>query len=233
MENNNFDRFETKSNIKNDGIFHNEKYFGQENNFFLFNSAPSIKLNSEPSRRINDYDYNLLNENAYKDIKDDTFQLEYRISKTEDEIKELSGQLTIANEIHDTELADKISDRLINIKDEYETLLDSYNNKSLSAKFSGKISSVFGRKLKSFINNVQMFLANLFIKANKNLPKNIGSLLEVKQSLNKLENINKSVDELINLNTPFEERFDKYRQLSKYIIKANSIQSDLYKHLKK
>ena len=230
MESNNFDRFEA---VRNDTVSQSEGHFGQENNFFLFNSAPSIKLNSEPTRRINDYDYNLLNENAYKDIKDDAFRLEYRISKRENEIKELTGQLAIANEIHDTELAEKISDRLITIKDEYENLLDSYNNKSLSAKFSGQISSVFGRKLKSVINNVQMFLANLFIKANKNLPKNIGSLLEVKQSLNKLENINKSVDELIKLNTPSEERFDKYKQLSKYIIKANSIQSDLYKQLKK
>ena len=48
-----------------------------------------------------------------------------------------------------------------------------------------------------------------------------------------LENINKSVDELVSLNIPYGESLSKYEQLSKYIIKANSIQAQISNHLKK
>ena len=57
------------------------------------------------------------------------------------------------------------------------------------------------------------------------LPKQLSTVIELKKSLSKLKNINRSVDELMSLNAPYGEKSDKYEQLSKYIIKANSIQS--------
>ena len=65
------------------------------------------------------------------------------------------------------------------------------------------------------------------------MPRQFVSLVELKKSLDKLENINKSVDELIAMNIPYGENNDKYRQLSSYIIKANSIQSEIVKNMKK
>ena len=64
------------------------------------------------------------------------------------------------------------------------------------------------------------------------LPKKISSSIELKKSLEKLENINKSVDELMTLQTPYGEAIDKYVQLSKYITKANSIHAKISKNLK-
>ena len=58
------------------------------------------------------------------------------------------------------------------------------------------------------------------------------SVQELKQSLNKLENINKSVDELMTLQTPYGEADEKYDQLSKYITRANTIQAKISRLLK-
>ena len=64
------------------------------------------------------------------------------------------------------------------------------------------------------------------------LPQNLTSVIELKKSLVKLENLNKSVDELMGMNIPYGENYNKYEQLSKYIIKANSIQSQITKQIK-
>ena len=70
MQNNNSDRF--------DGI---PKDFVHKNNdnFFLMEEKPSFQLFErkpiESSRRLNDYDFNLLQEDAYKDVSDDLFKL--------------------------------------------------------------------------------------------------------------------------------------------------------------
>ena len=64
------------------------------------------------------------------------------------------------------------------------------------------------------------------------LPSKFSSVLEIRQSLRKLENINKSVDELMTLQTPYGEAGDKYEQLSKYITRANNIQAQIAKSLK-
>ena len=53
--------------------------------------------------------------------------------------------------------------------------------------------------------------------------------MEIKSSLDKLENINKSVDELMSMKIPYGESNYRYDILSKYISKANSIQSEISK----
>ena len=64
------------------------------------------------------------------------------------------------------------------------------------------------------------------------LPSKFSSVLEIRQSLEKLESINKSVDELMSLQTPYGEAGDKYTQLSKYITRANNIQAQISKSLR-
>ena len=96
MDKRDVDKFEsTKQNIFAEEI-------GQKDNFFLNNNSKSFKnnlLSSIPTRRLNDYDYNLLQEDAYKDINDELFKLEYKISKIEDELKVLETQIQTAIEI--------------------------------------------------------------------------------------------------------------------------------------
>ena len=64
------------------------------------------------------------------------------------------------------------------------------------------------------------------------MPKKFASAVELKKSLSRLESINKNVDELISMNIPYGENIDKYEQLSKYIIRANSIQNNISKMIK-
>ena len=55
-------------------------------NFFEDNHFVSDSFNQEHSRRLNDYDYNILKEDAYKEVSDELFKLEYKISKIEEEL---------------------------------------------------------------------------------------------------------------------------------------------------
>jgi peptide subunit release factor 1 (eRF1) len=64
------------------------------------------------------------------------------------------------------------------------------------------------------------------------MPRQLSSIFELKKTLAKLENLNRSVDELMSLNIPYGENINKYEQLSKYIIKANSIQAEISRYIK-
>ena len=195
--------------------------------------APHLKSSNEPLRRLNDYDSDLLREDAYKDVKDELFRLEYKISKTEDEIKALEGQMSAAAAVGDDELTARLKDRLITLREDYTDLLELYNDKSLSAKITGRISTAFGgkwSKTSGVFKNCLSKIYNFFISK---LPKKITAIVEIKDSLGKLANINKSVDNLISMNIPYGENIDKYKQLSRYIIKANSIQSEISKQINK
>lgn len=220
-------------NIKNGDIFEDSrknKISSDGNNFFL---NENIAQNSyqdvvEPARRLNDYDYNLLREDAYKDVSDDLFKLEYKIAKIEEELNSLDLQIAAAQEIQDYELAGELSGRRIIINEDYEALVAIYKEKSVSAK----LTNILGDKLKSRITNLQQKFIAFSDVALAILPKRFSSILELKKSLSKLENINRSVDELVSLNIPYGEHIDKYEQLSKYIIKANSIQNEISKFIK-
>lgn len=227
MINNNSDIFEV-----------NKKKPANSNNFFLSEeTAPqqnkNVIINAEPARRLNDYDFNLLKEDAYKDVSNDVLKLEYKINKTEEEIKALDLKINAANDIGDIQLASDLTNRQNLLKDDYEALLAMYNDKSISAKISDKISNLLGGKFKNEINAFQNSLDNISKVILTRMPKSFTNVIELKKSLSKLENINRSVDELISLNIPYGEQYDKYSQLSKYIIKANSIQAELSRYIKK
>ena len=222
MRNNNSDRFEGISKETSSQV--NDNFFLQEETF------PAEKLDYkkfEPARRLNDYDFNLLKEDAYKDVSDDLFKLEYKISRIEDNINELEAQIQAAFDIHDEALIDELINRKALLEEEYESLVAIYNEKSLSAKISDSIANVFGEKALFMFNLLKKHTGALTDSIVEKLPKRFSSVIELKKSLIKLENINKSVDELVNLNIPYGENVNKYDQLSKYIIKANSIQNKI------
>ncbi|MCM1003844.1 MAG: hypothetical protein NC408_05810 [Candidatus Gastranaerophilales bacterium] len=222
MNNNNQDRFEVSNNRLS--------FEENESNFFLSESIakPNFQEITEPARRLNDYDFNLLREDAYKDVSDDLFKLEYKIARVEEEIESLDAQIQAANDIQDYELAGELSGRLLIMKEDYEALVAMYKEKSISAR----LTNVFGEKLKPTLTGIQKNITDFSEKLLSKLPKKFSSVLELKKSLSKLENINRSVDELISMNIPYGENIDKYEQLSKYIIKANSIQNELSRFIK-
>lgn len=214
-------------------INNNENIFvsAQSNdmNFFL---QPEDISNYQPEipRRLNDYDYNILKDGAYKEVNDEILKLEYKISKMEEEIASLNSQIQAAKDIRDFQTAEKIFCRIKLLQDELKDLKEIYKETSLSAKISGGVTGVLSGFMKKIgINRVCNLVYDTLISK---LPKRFSSVLELRQSLEKLENINKSVDELMTLQTPYGEGVDKYEQLSKFIVKANNIQSQISKTLR-
>ena len=152
---------------------------------FVIRTYREIKNESEiPNFNI------ILKEDAYKDISDDLFKLEYKISKTENEIKSLNTQLQAAIDINDTGLVAELEERVKLAKEDYESLVAIYNDKSLSARVSGSISNLFSEQIKTKYSYLRIKLNEISQKYICKLPKPILSIIELKQSLNKLENIN-------------------------------------------
>lgn len=213
FEKNNENIFTQSSNITDDNFFVNQH---------------KTKFASEPVKHLNDYDYNILKEGAYRDVSDEVFKIEYKISRVEDELKELDNQIQAAKDIRDYGLTEKLFTRKKILQEDLKNLLEIYNDTGLSAKITGNITG----KLKKYISDFKKQARDVADIMISKLPGKFSSILEIKKSLYKLENINKNVDELMTMQTPFGEAGDKYEQLSKYIIKANNIQAEISKYLK-
>ena len=227
------DRFEqTKQSPFERNLNTNQQ--NSETNFFLNDSGvTSLRFfKQEQGKRLNDYDFNLLKEDAYKDIDDDLFKLEYKISRLEEEIKLTDAQIQAARDISDYNLINELVLRKQTLSETLNDLINTYNEKSISARISDGISSLFGHKLKNKFSKFKSELNNITEIVLAKLPKQFTSVVKLKKSLAKLENINRSVDELMSFNAPYGENSNKYEQLSKYIVKANSIQSEISQHMK-
>lgn len=197
-------------------------------NFFLQPQQMILhKQLREQSRSLNDYDMNILEEDAYKDVKDEVFKLEYKINRLENSIDMLNKKIIAAEEIGDSSTIEKLNTQKSQIEAEMQELNDVYKEISLSAKITGGVTGELIKKIKSN-NNLKNFIEGII----SILPERISSLIKIKHSLEKLENINKNVDELITMQIPYGEASDRYNKLSKYIIKANYIQSEISKHIK-
>lgn len=197
-----------------------------DNNFFL--NQDKTNLTSEPIKHLNDYDSNILKEGAYKDVTDEIFKLEYKISRIEDTIRDIDNQIQAAKDIRDFNLTESLFARKKILQEDLNGLLEIYNDTSLSAKLSGSITG----KFKKYIAELKKSANGISDIVISKLPGKFSSILEIKKSLAKLENINKNVDELMTMQAPFGEAGDKYEQLSKYIAKANNIQAEISKYLK-
>lgn len=220
------DIFELSKKIQNPEMI--QDFFAEDENPFMNSPAKQENI-----RRLNDYDFNILRDGAYKDIADDVFKLEYKISRTEEEIKNIETQISAAEEINDSERINSLKNKLRAIKDDYKTLLAIYNDKTISAKITDSFSNFVEKAIGIKLFGIKSNLSELCESAVTKLPKGISSLFKIKKSLSVLENINKSVDELVTMTIPYGENIDKYHQLSKYILKANSIQSEIAGYLKK
>ena len=114
----------------------NDNFFAHKNN--PFNNS-FMKNVSEPNKRLNDYDSNILEKDAYKEISDDAFKIEYKISKLEEELKKTLSQIKSAEEIEDSLLLNELKSRMLVLEQNYNELMNEYNKKSLSTKFSNKL----------------------------------------------------------------------------------------------
>lgn len=219
------DKFVSTNKNTNSVVFVNN----ESDNFFLHSDGGVMRFSQpEPVRHLNDYDSNILQEGAYREVSDDVLKLEYKISRAESEIKELDKQIQLANEIHDDTLAKTLTIKKTQWVRDLNQLSEEYKNLSISAKISGGFTSKIKDRIDNTKKTIGLFGESLLAK----LPGKLSSFLEVKNSLIKLENINKSVDELMAVQYPYGEAGDKYEQLSKYIARANSIQAEISKFMK-
>ena len=230
MKKNEHDIFEStnKSNISE------EKNIVSSNNFFVSDnlSNMSAKFQPERIRKLNDYDYNLLKEDAYKNVSDELFKLEYKISKTEEEIKTLESKISAAKDIKDFQLVQELENLKKTTQSYYYDIISEYNKKSLSAHVTENISMFFRQKIKNTFAFICRIVSDFYMKTKGKMPQKFANVVNIRESLIKLENINKNVDDLITMDIPYGENHQKYEQLSKYIIKANSIQAEIARQMK-
>ena len=187
-----------------------------KNNFFiskefsLFESTPVV---SKPFKRLNDYDSKLLEEDSYKEIDDDLFKLEYRISKLETSINNIKSQIQVAKDLSDDILLQNCLEQKQVLENEYFNLIRIYQNKNLSTKISGKFFNKIDKRNQKFIIKIGININNVIQKLLDRLPNNIKTVLKLKKTLIILKNLNKSVDELVSLNIPYGEQLNKYEKL--------------------
>ena len=220
---------DTYTNMSNNSS--NEIAIKDESNFFINSLTPlkaDILNHEEPLRHINDYDSNILKEDAYNDVSDEVLKLEYKISKVEEELNNIDERISSAMEIKDYILADNLQNRKIQLENDLKDLIKIYKEASISARISGGISSKFKQKFDGIKNSANNIL-NTFLSK---MPGKLSKIIEIKNSLSKLESINKNVDALMSRKYPYGEAEARYNQLSKYIAKANSIHAEISRFIK-
>ena len=217
-----------------------DRFTGDKNNNFFSDTVSDSNffqnshqgMTIEPTRRLNDYDYNILKEDAYKEVSDELFKLEYKISRIEEDLKQIDSQIQSARDISDYDTVEYYVNRKRVLQEYLKNLTEIYNEKSLSTKISGGLFGIISPIIKLCVKNMKKITSEIKDFIISLLPSKFSSVLEIRQSLSKLESISKSVDELMSLQTPYGEAVDKYNQLSKYITRANNIQAQISKNLK-
>ena len=205
------------------------------------NSAPqnreTLKFQTEPTHtpinRLNGLDSTLLEKEAYRDIDDDAFKIEYKIEQLESDLKILDKQIASAEALNDTEKVDMLTMKKHSIEYQLNDLYKIYQGADITRKLTGNLTSLMKPKknvFSEFKQNVSDFINN---KILAKISKRFNSGRDLKTALNKLQNINQNVDELVSLQAPYGEKEEKYDRLTKYLTKANTIQYQISKELSK
>lgn|SRR5574344_730705 len=193
------------------------------------------KLRERPvifQKRINSTDSAILEENAYIALDNQELKLEKKIENYEQIIKNIDEKIFVADAIKDQKALDELneqkkvlSQKLLNLQAQYKT-----------QNFDTGLT-VFVAKILKYPKEFKKMLATkikYFIRHSKYLRKYspIVKLLEVKETLGKLDKINKSVDELVKMKVPFGEQEERYNTLVNHLSQAGALHSQILKELK-
>ena len=225
MENNFFIN-NSEHDAGNNGVTEDTSNFFQTQNY-------SVSLNKDlqtvPLHKVNGLDSVLIEETAYKEVKDETFRLEYRINYLENDLKLIAKQIMAAKDINDFQKIDILTIKKHQEELELNELYKKYNKQGLSAKLSGGITGLVISKPKqdkSFFDNVLNFISDEILAK---ISKRFSAGRSIKVALSKLDNINKNVDELVSMDIPYGEGPLKYERLTNYLSRANVIQYQISK----
>jgi len=186
--------------------------------------------------RINDYDSNILENNAYQTLPDETFKIEHKIETLEKSLSKINTEIVTLEGLGYEIQIHNLKNRKQEIEQELTELNTKYSTLGLSTKISGQISSAINlasNKLNSAKENNVFSKTTDFIskKVLAKVFKKIGYAQTMKEALGNLENINSSVDELIKMQTPYGETIIRYEKLTAYLNKANIIHSKIYRNI--
>lgn len=197
----------------------------------------SVKFQSEPTsspiNRLNALDSKILEDNAYNDIKDEAFKVEYKIDKLENELRMIDKQIFAAQSLGDHQKIDILNIKKHSIQNQLKHLNSSYQGADVSRKLSSNLTSLMTPKKSGIRGSIDKFKEKFKEKVLTKISRRFNSGQGLKSALTKLESINKNVNELVSHQAPYGESEEKYDQLTKYLSKANTIQYQVSRELSK
>lgn len=202
-------------------------------NFFATNSdTPKKQEQKQFSPRINDYDSNILEDNAYQTMPDETFKIEHKISLLEESLTKMINEIEILENLGYDIQVYNLKNQKQKIEQELVELNKRYSELGISAKISGHIASAvnLSNKKMYYLSNLKRFLSK---KLLSKFSKKFNYRQTITEALDNLSNINSNVDELINMQTPYGENINRYEKLTAYLNKANVIHAQIYNNVDK
>lgn len=219
----------------NNNLFIVSQPKGRDDNFFASNQEKQQENNQKQSSgsngRINDYDSTILENNAYKAIPDEMFQIEHKIGILEDTLAKINSEIETLESFGYAIQVSALRDRKQKIEDAINELNEEYEKLGLSAKLSGHIASAIGftsKKKRGIFSFFKLLFPKKFLTK---ISKKFNFNQFMKEALTNLSCINSSVDELINMQTPYGETISRYEKLTAYLNKANVIHAQIYRNV--
>ena len=206
---------------------------GSEIHWFLTPQSISISNLVTNPRRLNDFDVNILEENAYMNVEDESLKLEYKIEDKENVLKDLNEKITIADKVGNQQDLFSLRIKKQRIEGELRDLYKEYASRDLPSKISDGINNIAqtaNKRKMPVINAIKKFIKRQILAR---VSKRFKSLVVLGDSLDTLATINKNVDELIKMKTPYGETAQNYERLTEYLYKANKIRSQISRSMGK
>ena len=173
--------------------------------------------------RLNALDSTLLEAEAYQNIDDENFKVEYKIGRLENAIKSIDKEIANAKAINDLQKVDVLMMRKHSLQAELKVLNEYYGESDVTTKLSGELTSMLTFKpsiISHVFNKCTEFVSE---KVLPKISKSFNSGQNIKVALSKLETLNKNVDELVTMQMPYGEADERYDRLTNYLNRANVI----------
>ena len=206
---------------------------GAESNWFINPEIITASSFATPPKRLNDIDTNILEEQSYMNIEDESLKLEYKIQDKEKILADLNEKIKIAEEVGNQQDLFILRAKKQRINGELRDLYKEYSSTDLPSKISGGISGAVkkvNRRKMPVINAIKRFIKRYILAK---VSKRFKSIVLLGDSLETLASINRNVDELMKMKTPYGETKQNYEKLTEYLTKANKIRAQINQSMNK
>lgn len=175
--------------------------------------------------RMNDYDYNLLQRYAYKDLDDDVFKLECKIASLEYKLSNLNMEIKMLESLDSGIQMNDLRFKRDLMEVDLERMKKEYAKLSVSTGISSYLANMINKfiKEKILLGGFATFLKSTLSRFSKNYKYSV----EVKDALNSLQSINSGVNNLVRTQSPYGEADFKYEKLAAFLTRANHVQANV------